>query len=99
MQASTVGRPSARRRCEAVCGVGSLAARVAMPIHSAMMLLGEIATGARHPGRDDVEDDPMRLNHSPFPLVPAKAGTQFLALDSRFRGNERRAVQRPWIES
>src|SRR5205085_1481313 len=26
---------------------------------------------------------------SHFPLVPAKAGTQFLALDSRLRGNER----------
>jgi hypothetical protein len=25
-----------------------------------------------------------------IPLVPAKAGTQFLALDSRLRGNERR---------
>src|SRR6478609_9582032 len=29
----------------------------------------------------------MKPPHSP--LVPAKAGTQFLALDSRFRGNER----------
>ncbi len=29
----------------------------------------------------------MKLSHSP--LVLAKAGTQFLALDSRFRGNER----------
>ena len=25
-----------------------------------------------------------------LPLVPAKAGTQFFALDSRLRGNERR---------
>ena len=31
----------------------------------------------------------MRI--SVFPLVPAKAGTQFLALDSRLRGNEREA--------
>ena len=27
-----------------------------------------------------------------MPLVPAKAGTQLLALDARFRGHERRAV-------
>ena len=30
------------------------------------------------------------LKPAPPPLVPAKAGTQVLALDSRFRGNERR---------
>jgi hypothetical protein len=40
-----------------------------------------------------------RLNHSPNPLVPAKAGTQgpqapaLGALDSRFRGNERNALR------
>jgi hypothetical protein len=28
------------------------------------------------------------------PLVPAKAGTQYLALDSRLRGNERKQVPR-----
>ena len=39
----------------------------------------------------------MNLNKAAYPLVPAKAGTQFLALDSRLRGNERSEVQR-WIE-
>src|ERR1043165_8685902 len=33
------------------------------------------------------------------PLVPAKAGTQFLALDSRLRGNERIVVHCRWITS
>jgi hypothetical protein len=28
------------------------------------------------------------------PLVPAKAGTQFLALDSRLPGNEREMLER-----
>jgi hypothetical protein len=40
----------------------------------------------------------MDLNRLQIPLVPAEAGTQFFgqfwALDSRFRGNERRLVQR-----
>ena len=39
----------------------------------------------------------MNLNRLFVPLVPAEAGTQslaaFSALDSRFRGNERRLVQ------
>jgi hypothetical protein len=38
------------------------------------------------------------LNRLLLPFVPAEAGTQLLAefsaLDSRFRGNERRLVQR-----
>jgi len=32
------------------------------------------------------------------PLVPAKAGTQLLALDARFRGHERSMCERPWIK-
>ena len=33
----------------------------------------------------------MRASNLSHPLVPAKAGTQTLALDSRLRGNERSA--------
>ena len=40
----------------------------------------------------------MKSNRLPFPLVPAKAGTQFFALDSRLRGNERRMLQRYGIK-
>jgi hypothetical protein len=40
----------------------------------------------------------MDLNRFQIPIVPAEAGTQslaeFWALDSRFRGNERRLAQR-----
>ena len=32
-----------------------------------------------------------------LPLVPAEAGIQFLALDSRLRGNERRMPEGRWI--
>ena len=34
-----------------------------------------------------------------FPLVPATAGTQFWALDSRFRGNERSVRQTRLIKT
>jgi hypothetical protein len=47
--------------------------------------------------RLSLKDDPMSLDQCPLPLVPAKAGTQFFALDSRLRGNERRVFQHPWI--
>jgi len=33
------------------------------------------------------------------PLVPAKAGTQPLALDSRFRGNERKSCDAPCLRA
>jgi hypothetical protein len=32
-----------------------------------------------------------------LPLVPAKAGTQLLTLDARFRGHERSTCECPWI--
>ena len=37
------------------------------------------------------------MNDTRSPLVPAKAGTQFLTLDSRLRGNERSMAQRPSV--